>query len=691
MYGMRKLFKSFFLLFLVFLLSSSSSSSWALEPQDALSARSAKSIYLSFRLDNLNGLLQKIFSPANIEMVASVASPERAQAIRLIGSFASQIPARSVAFAAGSAENGEPFLQIAASMPPQVRPKLDLIAKGTAKGEDIVTLLLGDAALMFSGGFKPEVAEGSKGPYYVLGGGAVFAAKDDLFLAASSPAELDAALDAAADTEKRLTLKRRFKSPDYYLTHIDMSLLPELEKKFGGRPDTSPEIDMKAVLSYFKAPLDMEAGFDAKPESFLMSAAVNLLEAMPIFAERFKDLSPTPGGNVFFAGGGKLFLAFSNPMFFDAEDWKVYPEFYKVWNEGIKELAKRGIAEKDVLNLLRGSFSVAVGNEATFLGRKTPGAYVTLRGQDGAAARILARIVEDEQISQTLPLAPLKAEGWDSLYRLDPTLTPVSVVIGVAADKNTLFLGAADPEAISKKPTLPAEGEKLFSQSLIGGGFIDLAGAWEWLRQDTSSPLWTYIGVNPNGDEEANGNEEAQEAAAVLRDVLDAELSVPFVKLWSSALETAFLEYTLADVPSEKSLLYKVLKLISALDSLAPVVSAASTEYSNILSDLSNMKAASMMFYSDHKDEVSKLPENTNLIERLKPYFDNPEKYNENAYIFVLLTINGEQRWLVGYNLEKTPAEVKTKLAEKTRSSGLVNGEGEPYTAADAFVFRIAR
>ena len=569
MYGIRKLFKSFFLLFLFFWVFLLSSSSWALEPQDALSARSAKSIYLSFRLDDLNGLLQKIFSPANIEMVASVASPERAQAIRLIGSFASQIPARSVAFVAGSAENGELFLQIAASMPPQVRPKLDLIAKGTAKGEDIVTLLLGDAALMFSGSFKPEAVEGPKGPYYVFGGGAAFAAKDDLFLAASSPAELDAALDAVADAKKRLTLKRRFKSPDYYLTHIDMSLFPELEKRFGDRPDASPNIDIKAVLSYFKAPLDVEVGFDAKPGSFLMSAAVNLLEAMPIFAERFGELSPTPGGNVFFAGGGKLFLALSNPMFFNVEDWKIYPEFYKAWNEVVKELEKRGLTEKDVLNLLRGSFSVAVGSEATILGRKTPGAYVALRGRDNAAARILACIVEDEQISQTLPLAPLSAEGWDLLYRLDPALLPAPVVIGVTADKNTLFLGVADPEAILKKPALPAEGEKLFSQPFIGGGFIDLAGAWEWLRQevaDASSPLWTYM---VNND---------KEAATALRDVLDAELSVPFVKLWGDALETAFMECTLADVPLEKSLLYKVLKLISALDSVAP-------ESSDITSD----------------------------------------------------------------------------------------------------------
>jgi hypothetical protein len=676
---MRKLFKSFFPLFLFFFLSSVS---WALEPQDALSARSAKSIYVSFRLDDLNGLLQKIFSPANIEMIASAASPRQAQNIRLAGSFASQIPARSVAVVSGVAENWEPFLQIAASMPPRARPKLDLIAKGTAKGEDIVTLLLGDAALMFSGAFTPGVVNGPKGPYYVFGDVA-FAAKDDLFLAASSPAELNAALEAAADAKKRLTLKRRFKSPDYYLTHIDMSLLPELEKRRGG-PGEFPAIDMKAVLSRFKAPMDMEVAFDAKPGSFLMSTAINLLEALPVVAERVKGLSPTPGGNVFLAGGGKLLLAFSNPIFLNAEDWKMYPKVYKAWNEGVKELEKRGIAEKDVLSLLRGSFSVAVGNEATFVNRKTLGVYVALRGQDGAAARILARIVENEQISQTLPLAPLKAEGWDSLYRLDPTLLPASVVIGVAADKNTLFLGLADPEAMSRKPALPAEGEKLFSQSLIGGGFIDLAGAWEWLRQevaDTSSPLYMYMGLDMN---------DKEEAADALRDVLDAELSAPFVKIWSNALETAYLECALADVPLEKSLLYKTLKFISTLDSVAPGVTT-SAESSNIISELRNMKAASMMFYSDHMNEVSKLPAETNLIERLKPYFDNPERYNENYYIFVLLTINGEQRWLVGYNLEKTPTEVKEKLSERTHSVGLVNKRGEPYTVDDAFVFIVAR
>ena len=143
-----------------------SSSAWALEPQDALSRRPEESLYMTLRVDNLGGIIRNLLSPANLELLASLADPADAQGFRLVGSYASRIPAKSVAVAAGATGAAEPFFQIAASMPKELHPKLARIAEGKAEAEDLAALILGDDSPLFSTMLNLVVQQGKQGPYY---------------------------------------------------------------------------------------------------------------------------------------------------------------------------------------------------------------------------------------------------------------------------------------------------------------------------------------------------------------------------------------------------------------------------------------------------------------------------------------------------------------------------------------------
>ena len=522
--------------FVVLLVLAFSSAALALQPQDALSARPAESVYTVMCVNDFNGLLQYIFSQNNINMVTSLLKPDEAQIVNLIASFASQIPAKSVLIALGLADMG-PFVQAVVSMPDSARSKLDKVANGSANGIEIVTLLLGDAGMMFAGGFEPEVRKGEKISYYSLDDQLVFTAKDDLLLISSSLADLEASIGAIENKENRLSLKRRFDSPNYWLLHMDVPMAAMFAAAFG--QDVS---EIGDPAKFFKAPLECEIGFTLNPGSFLMSSAVNILES---FADTssFKNKKPAKGANMFLAGGGKLLFALSAPLCIEAADMKAYPELAAVWNEFIEGLGSLGIPEQDIVNILNGSVSIAFGSDATIMGASMPGGYIALTGQNGAAANILGKLMD----SPGSPFAPLKADGWDSLNMVDPAALPIPLLLGVK--KETLFVGVVNTNALDKTPELPADLAKLLDNPLFGIGLVDMAGIWNWLRQEVANPSSLLSMTTPD------------EVKGILSHILEADLSVPVVKLWSSELETAFMEFTIVDVPEEKRLMPRLFSL----------------------------------------------------------------------------------------------------------------------------------
>lgn len=102
------------------------------------------------------------------------------------------------------------------------------------------------------------------------------------------------------------------------------------------------------------------------------------------------------------------------------------------------------------------------------------------------------------------------------------------------------------------------------------------------------------------------------------------------------------------------------------------------TEASNIISQLRNLKAASMMFYSDSMDVINSGDANSAINAAgsaktlLGRYLDNPKKLSD-LYLFRTTTYSDlSRKWFVGYNLSQ--ADVKEELAGKAKSRGLYSG-----------------
>ena len=527
----------------LFILVLLSSAAWARDPYEALSSRPEGSVYATLRVDDLGGMLKNIFSPENVAMFTSLMAPSETQAFGVFASMASQLPVKSLAWIAGSTTDNVPFLQLAASMPKNLQPKLDLVAAGKASPEDLITLLLGDGGLLLAAAINPVVQDGEKGPYYTIDGQVALSARDDLLLMTLSSMDLRDSLGALDTAEKRLDQKKKFGSPNFYTLHLDMKTVAALSSQENGS-----EIDMDALLKHFKAPLKIEMAFDSKPESFLISSWVNILDSLTM-SERFKDVKPIAESNKFFVGEGKLLYAFTAVSHFNADDLKVSPEAVKIWKQIVKELGKKGIVESDLENLLTGTFSLVGGSNATILERRTPGAYLAFNGQKGAAKKILNKILEDEDFMKAVPVAPLKAEGWDTLVKVDPSLVPFPLLLGVKGE--TLFLGIIDSEGLDKKPELSPEAAKLLDGKLFAGGFFDAASIWNYVKKeaaDEKSPLALGLKTLPT------------ETATLVRNILDAELSVSAIKLWVPTWDTSFTEFALVEVPPEKRLLPKIMK-----------------------------------------------------------------------------------------------------------------------------------
>ncbi|MCL1927135.1 MAG: hypothetical protein FWF95_08445, partial [Syntrophorhabdaceae bacterium] len=356
--------------------------------------------------------------------------------------------------------------------------------------------------------------------------------------------QLDASMEALGKKENRLALKRRFDSPNYWRMHMDMPMAAGIVEMTGG----GPILGQSDVLTeLFNVPLEVEVAFDSKPESVLVSIAANLLESLAD-ATRYKDMKPVKGGNLFLAGGGKLLLALSAPLTFRGADLKAHPELAASWDQLVAGLETVRITEGDVEDLLNGSFTLALGSDATVMGSNIPGVYIALTGRKGAAAKILGKLMENEQFAQLVPLIPLQVDGWDSVFAVSPEEFPAPLVFGVTGD--TLFMGVLNSDALGQTPEIPAGLAAMLDSSLLGIGVADVAGIWNWLRREVADPNSLLSSVM---DDDVKG----------ILDTLfeeEAEPSVSFFKLWATDPGTAFMEFSVEDVPQEKSLLPRLLK-----------------------------------------------------------------------------------------------------------------------------------
>ena len=111
--------------------------------------------------------------------------------------------------------------------------------------------------------------------------------------------------------------------------------------------------------AYFKAPLEIEYGYEKTPDHFLVSVTANVEEAFSrAYLERLAEIKPEAGGALFLTGAGRPLFALGSKWSFKSSDLAVYPEIVNLWKEGIGLLARYGISEAEVKNLLSRSISL---------------------------------------------------------------------------------------------------------------------------------------------------------------------------------------------------------------------------------------------------------------------------------------------------------------------------------------------
>jgi len=593
------------------------------EVQNALSARPEKVSYIMARLNDVGGMLRGVFSQANIDMIAPLVPPDALNQLSVAAAFASQIPAESLAFVFGvdKTDGITPFFQLAMSMPESVRPELDRMAAGEATPIDIVTLLLGRAALPFASFMEVASNHGARGPYYSFGipeeASLVAAARNGLLLLALSSDDLTASIDALENAGNRLAVNRRFNTPDFYFLRLDYptlaamgtahheAALRDLDINLGALRDLGgPFSDLAALAAMppplvqlmqdFRAPWELEIAFEAQPGRFTVSSATNTFNVMRSLQALITE--PATGANMFLAGSGRLFYAYAIPAsFFNPLASDINPELTEMFRRNAAAAMPPGVTISDLENLLAGTLSVALGSDFTFMDMRVPGGYVALTGRSGAAARIFNAL--RSSVPPFISLQQLQVRGWDSLVMVNPNMfIPIPVIAGVSGE--TLFVGLLDPDGLGGTPEIPAEAARLFSEPAVYAGFIDVAAIWNLLRQELSdaNSLLNLALMNlgpPN-----------QNMAEQRRILLDSELSVPFIRAWAPDFETGFLEFTIADVPPGRCVLLRLLPLLTAAVPNPATAANFSAEASNTVSNLRMLQSASLMFFADNMNLI---------------------------------------------------------------------------------------
>ena len=234
-------------------------------------------------------------------------------------------------------------------------------------------------------------------------------------------------------------------------------------------------------------------------------------------------------------------------MSFKGSDIEVYPEIAKLWKKGMAYLAEYGVSESEVENLLSGSVSLACGGSAAFAGTQTPGAYLALTGRDGAAASIFKKITENENFATMLPTVPIEVKGWQTVLQVDPSMAPVPALLGVKDE--TLFLGLQDAAGLNAAPEVSERLKTLLEKDSIGTSFADFEAIRAALAALVNAPDSPVSALLP------------PPILSSVKDVLGAELSVPFVSIWAPHYSEGFAEFSLVDVAPEKGLMAKVVEV----------------------------------------------------------------------------------------------------------------------------------
>ncbi|MBR0097598.1 MAG: hypothetical protein IJP88_10475 [Synergistaceae bacterium] len=526
-----------------------SSLAFAYQPEEALIPRPEKSVYSVLRLDNLGNFLRYLGSEKNVKLFAPLAGMGEDEAAMIAMSLAA-VPAESTALVFGVDENETPFVQLVVKMPESLKAKLDLVANGEAKAEDLAAVLLGEnSPVAPMGAMVLEVKKTDDGLLNVLDT-LNLSAKGDLLIAALSAEDVKAALKALEDKDARLKIERRFAAKDFAITHVDADVLEKITPAEEAGVSKEELAEAKKMLD---GPFETETAFESLADRFRISFAAD----MTALADKFENpnAKAVKGGYINLMGDRSPLLALGSVLY--GETIKNYPGFKDIWTEAVDVLKNLNISEESFINFLTGSFALTIGNSlVSFEGMKVPAVFVTKEGQNGAAKEFAAAIAKQADKL----LIPVEAAGWDSLAQVDSNTSPVSVLLGVKGEM--LYAGMAEKDSLSEKPEIKGQLAEIMAKDSLGSFFMDFKGLQDYLKGDGANAMAMAGMFAP-----MVLDDKAEAVMAAMTDILDAKLSVPSVGLYAPSYGTCIMDFMTEEVENvEDTLSAKLIKLYNIIN-----------------------------------------------------------------------------------------------------------------------------
>lgn len=513
-------------------------------PEDSLTARPDNASYIVLRLGDTGAFLRWLLSEENINVfmpliLKSKDSSDIIGAIEFARAFASNTPLKSAAILVGKNKDkdAEQFFQMALTVDPSVSPLLKKVSDGTADDSDFTKLLMGNDNPISSIVQTMLKAEKLGDGTYRLDNELFVRVHDGLILASTSEKDLAASVKALSDSDARLfsRVARKFAAEDFVFAHTDYDTIDAMDTE-----NSLGDAD-EVAAKYLEKPLDFEMAFESLPEKFVLSIAVNFVDALKKeysdkLREAHKNIPPVKGGNIELYGGKEPLFALGG--YIDMSRLKDDKQGKDLWNEMTRQLRVRfGITEQEFSGLFNGAFSLSVNDSVTFEGFKIPAVYYTQKGAGDSAAKVFERLAKSPHLQKVQ----------DGILQVDSSLSPISCLVRDMGGKLGLFF--AELASLSGKPAIkPALQELLDTESVLSM-WLDFGALQSWINDDENGvmsllPMAKMMGFG--------------EIADAVRDVLGAELSVPSVSFSATTPEIFRVEFANKKIDPANGIIAKI-------------------------------------------------------------------------------------------------------------------------------------
>ena len=515
-------------------------------PENALIVRPDDSVYFVLKLDDTSAFLKWLASDENINLfmpliLKSEDSSDIIGGIEFFRAFATKTPIKSAAIIVGAYDPGAkkpPFFQMAFTVDSSMAGTVKKVADGTAEDADFAKLVLGNDNPLTAIAQTMIKAEKLRNGGYRIDNEVFLKVQDDMLVLALTADELEASLGALNDGKAGLFSKvaRNFTEKDFALAHVDYNTLNKL--------DTDNDLDDadKLITELFDKPLNFELAFESRPDKFILSFGINLVEALKKkYADKVDSSVKSVKGSYITLGGTKNPLAALGGVL-NLSALKDSKETKSAWNELARQMRVRfGISEDEISSFFRGPFSFTVNDSVTYEGFKMPAFYILQTGMKDSASKIFARLSKSPHFQKI-------QEG---ILQLDSSLSPISCLI---QDKGeTLGINFAELSSLSGKPSVKPALQSLLDAEGISAIWIDFDEIRSWIMDDENGvmamalPMAKIMGYG--------------EIAEAVRDVLTAEFSVPSFSLRAESIETFRFEFANAKINSENGILARLVKI----------------------------------------------------------------------------------------------------------------------------------